>query len=344
MKHGVKYLWCAALLLGACNDDTTGPGELTEIDRVAYVVPGAAPMLFLQDSDGTDRTRIQFDGAEDRIPGNVSQAQLPVTDAQVKAIGAVKWSPDGAALAVVLTLAYDQSQIVVVDMTDGRARTASPNSQIILSDIAWSPDGKRIAYTMSTLPHATGIDVFVTDLERNTVRRITTGENLWVAGVELAWSADGRRLYWTRQSGEQDADGVFNAVTTVYGYDLDTGARTIPATGLVGSATGLALDAKWVLLVRNTAFEGGEFERELVRQPLPGGAASVLVPASGHVVFAELSPRQCSALVVLDVSESRQTPAFLYGTMPIRGGSVTPLLQQAGDPGSMDAFFSREDC
>ncbi|MGH7468418.1 MAG: hypothetical protein ACRENP_10585 [Longimicrobiales bacterium] len=48
---------------------------------------------------------------------------------------------------------------------------ASPNTQIILSDAEWSADGRQIAYAMSTLPHALGVELFVTDLQQNRIRR-----------------------------------------------------------------------------------------------------------------------------------------------------------------------------
>ena len=60
--------------------------------------------------------------------------------------GTLPWSPDGSSLAVYGSVG-DQSGVVVVPIT-GELRLISPGEVLgIPSDIDWSPDGNRLAYT-----------------------------------------------------------------------------------------------------------------------------------------------------------------------------------------------------
>jgi Tol biopolymer transport system component len=60
--------------------------------------------------------------------------------------GTLPWSPDGSSVAVYGSVG-DQSGVVVVPLT-GEPRLISPGEILgIPSDIVWSPDGNRLAYT-----------------------------------------------------------------------------------------------------------------------------------------------------------------------------------------------------
>ena len=53
--------------------------------------------------------------------------------------------------------------LVALSRTD--ARIVSVNSQYIVGDVDWSPDGTRLAYIMATLPSLRGLELFVSEGE-----------------------------------------------------------------------------------------------------------------------------------------------------------------------------------
>ena len=77
-------------------------------------------------------------------------------------------------------------------------RVASVNQQIILSGIDWSADQRYLAYAMSTLPGARGVEIFTTDLQQNTVRKLTTGSNFGGTGASLRLNPDASQVYFSR--------------------------------------------------------------------------------------------------------------------------------------------------
>jgi hypothetical protein len=273
-------LLSAALL--ACADEPSGPGGPGEPEalvptKVAAVEwEGPRPALYLQRADGTGRTRVHFAGAEDPFPGQ--SPYLPhLDDEHVIALGHVRWSPDGARLAVVVTLAHDQSEIVVIDSTGQGARVASPNMQVITTDVAWSADGTRLLYGMSTQPRAGAAEVFVTDLARNEVHQVTRGAQLgWSARLRFA-AGDGAVLL-SRVVAEGGAP-LFEQVSRVERIDFATGASGVVADRIAGEVQAVGGDADWALAIRRVAIgAGGAYEQRLVRVPLvPSDAERVLV-------------------------------------------------------------------
>ena len=130
-------LAASVLALGACTDRPAPASPETRAafgpqlkqDRVAYVqYEGRFPALYLANADGTGRTRVRFDYLVDRIEGNYPQRLLPVKDGTIVAMGPIKWSPDGSQLAVVLSVGFDQSQVVVMNSDGHFLRAASSRS------------------------------------------------------------------------------------------------------------------------------------------------------------------------------------------------------------------------
>ena len=91
------------------------------------------------------------------------------------------------------TVVRPDQAAIIVDADGSNARVASPNTQIILSEVEWSANGNQIAYAMATQPHALGVELFVTDLQQNQVRKITTGAGWTVFSAELRFNADASR-------------------------------------------------------------------------------------------------------------------------------------------------------
>ena len=279
----------AALLLTACGEDTvTAPattprgaavtGALKN-DRLATVEwEGRFPALYLSNADGSGRVRVRFENVHDKIEGNYPAEFLPVNDRTVIAIGRPKWSPDGQQLAVVVSVAFDQSQVIVMNADGRQLRTESPNSQIIMGDVDWSPDSRKLTYVMSTLPRALGVDLFVTDLVTEKVQRLTN-EGRFKAYDQARWDETGTGIWFTNWEGWSD-DG-WNRIARVYHASLDGRVEGAPEKA-IGDLQAISRDGRWAYSVRHA--RGGA--QEFVRLPLAKGDEQVL--AAGEFAYAQL--------------------------------------------------------
>ena len=300
-----------ALLLAACTDAPTAsdPAIRTSVtlaasrggDRLATIeFEGRSPALFIQDADGKNRFRVRFVGVHDRVAGNYPRRFLEVSDSTIRALGPAKWSPDGRQLAVIVTIGYDQSQVVVMNADGHNIRVASPNSQIILGDVDWSADSRWIAYSMSTLPNAQGVDLFVTELATSRVSRLTT-EGRTSVFDEYRFDERAGGLWMTQFEGWSE-DGM-HRVSRLYHVALD-GTKSGVDAKLVGDPQGISRDGRWALAMRQS--RDGDGVRELVRQPLGAGEETVLV--AGNLMYAELLEGDAEAVVVS--VDANWTPAF----------------------------------
>ena len=304
--------------LAACNDPIAPvPGAAArgaavvaarQGDRLATIEhEGFFPALYLQHADGSGRVRVRFGNVHDPIDGNYPLDLLPVDDAHILALGPAKWSPDGQQLAIVVTLGYDQSQVVVMNADGRNIRTASPNSQIVLGDIDWAPDSRSIAYAMSTLPHAGGVDLFVTDLRKDAVRRITTDGRLSVFD-EYRFDATGTGLWLTQYEGRTEDE--INRVSRVYHASLDGTLRGVPEK-IVGNAQGISRDGAWAIVLRHVRDD--DLAKELARVSLTGRGEELLL-ARGDLLYAELLEGDDAAVLV---GANRETGAQGFNVLGI---------------------------
>lgn len=336
-----------ACALAACGDTATAPagGEpqltMTAIamrqDRLATIEPaGRFPALWLQSADGTGRFRVHFDGVRDRIAGNYTPDELPVRDDQIWGLGPAKWSPDGQQLAVVVTLATDQSQVVVMDADGRNMRTASPNGQVIMGDVDWAPDGKAIAYTMGTNFFGTRPDLFVTDLRRDEVRRLTVGGRFAVWD-EYRFDPTGTRLFFTQFAGFTE-DGL-NRVSRVHSVDL-AGNVTETANTIVGDPQGLARDGSWALVVRRGAgADPNGWVKEFAKVPVAGGAGTVL--SQGVLLYAELLEGDREAVLVDVDGAEPWSGSRRYRLTGLAGAGAGGLLGVSPSASSMALLRAR---
>ena len=150
--------------------------------RIAYVaVDGAPPaqhyQLIVADADGEN-------------------AQVVLDSHQP--IMSPAWSADGQWLAYV-SFENRVASIVVQQLRTGERRQVSARAGVNGAP-TWSPDGHRLALTLS----GTGgnLDIYVLDLATQALTRITDDPAI---DTEPAWSADGSSLYFTsdRSGGPQ---------------------------------------------------------------------------------------------------------------------------------------------
>jgi TolB protein len=184
--------------------------------------------------DGSNRKRIYIGDVEETITpiiwGNVS-------DETIMNISSPRWSPDGTRIALVVDVAMDQSQLIVMDANGGNSKTASPDPQMV-SGPDWSPDGTKIVYTMSTSVFGTFMEVFVTDLETDTWQQITHLSTQVGNLLFPRWSDDGKKIFFANSAHPDSIGNIY-----VYSFESDT-VEIIGA--LQGIKSTLSRDGKWV--------------------------------------------------------------------------------------------------
>jgi TolB protein len=155
---------------------------------------------------GAFATRIAYVAVDGQPPAQ--HYQLIVADAdgensQVvldshQPIMSPSWSADGQWLAYV-SFENRASAIVVQQLRSGERRTVSARAGVNGAP-AWSPDGRRLALTLSG--SGGNLDIYVLDLATQALSRITDDPAI---DTEPAWSTDGLSLYFTsdRSGGPQ---------------------------------------------------------------------------------------------------------------------------------------------
>ena len=323
---------CLVAMLAACRSEATGPhpsntssGKVVLTTRV-----GSAPALFLQAADGGERRRVHLQDVRDDIPGNYPG--LEVTDAAAINLSAPRWSRQGDRFAVVATLAFDQSELVVFDRNGANGEVASPNTQIIAGVPDWSPDGHMIAYAMSTQPRFTGIDIFVTSLTSHTVRRLTTGSHF--GRSVLRWDALGRGVYFSRVTGETPGPG-FNDISEIVYVDATTLEQHVVRSGIIGEIQAISSTGSHVLVLRNRTLVGSSYERDLLRLALSSGAESVLLTRE-LLQYASYSPTEMQTFFVTNIAAS---PSAQYKYEYLDSSGARRTLSNIEQEANVDVFF-----
>ena len=318
-NRGWAALALAAVVVG-CESDSSGPENAQGV--VAQVeLNGARPELYIQDVTGTERTRVRFTGAADPIPGN-SPLVPAFTDENLLALGPLQYSPDGSRIAMVATLAHDQSEVIVANADGSSPRVASINYLYVITDIDWSADGNKLAYGMGTQGPSRGVEIFTTELSTIEVRKVTTGAGLGVYSAEIRFSNDGRQIRYGRAT-EEVISPINNRISELHTVDLSTLANTVTASGLLGDINGVARDGSWVLLLRNVSVNGdGSFVRTLVKRELPSGRETE-VGTRGRLQYAEVLPGDHEVLVVSELSSA--TNDYQYTIVDLSTGESRTL-------------------
>jgi Tol biopolymer transport system component len=115
------------------------------------------------------------------------------------------WSPDGHSIALALRVPHCsrpddacEQHIVAVDVRSARA-TVLTRGMAHDAQPAWSPDGRRIAFTSDR--GGGSVDVWLMNADGSHLRRLTTSQG---ADLGPVWSPDGRRIAFT-----SDRDGNY---------------------------------------------------------------------------------------------------------------------------------------
>jgi TolB protein len=142
--------------------------------RIAYVsvigtLPNRSFRLIVADADGEN-------------PHVVMQSSEPLMSPA--------WSPDGQSLAYV-SFEGRLPSVYVQFLKTGERKRVSAKAGVNQAP-AFSPDGKKLALTLSTRDG--NLDVYVLDLTSNSLTRITDDPGI---DTEPQWSRDGQSLYFT---------------------------------------------------------------------------------------------------------------------------------------------------
>ena len=147
---------------------------------------------------GAFNTKIAYIAALGHVPNKVYQLVVADADGQNphvvtesnEPLMSPAWSPDATQLAYV---SFEQrlSTIYVQDLKTGERRRVSAHAGVNQAP-AWSPNGKKLAMTLSTRDG--NLDVYVLDLNSQALTRITDDPGI---DTEPEWSKDGQSLYFT---------------------------------------------------------------------------------------------------------------------------------------------------
>lgn len=171
-----------------------GPRWSPDGKRIAYYTfspDGAGDNIYVVDREG---------GTPKKIAGGSQPA----------------WSPDGS--SVVYSKLESESrrgppQVCAVDLKSGEYRTLAKGQ---LMELAFSPDGKHVAYLGDS---GTGRwDVFVANADFSHPRRVTKSKE---TTTSPQWSSDGRELYFSRIDADAPPGG--DASVDVFALDLASG-------------------------------------------------------------------------------------------------------------------------
>jgi TolB protein len=142
--------------------------------RIAYIsvlghLPSKTYQLMIADADGEN-------------PRIVTESKEPLMSPT--------WSPDGASLAYV-SFEGRLPTVYVQQLKTGERKRVSARAGVNQAP-AFSPDGKRLALTLST--REGNLDVYILDLDTQLLTRVTDDPGI---DTEPQWSKDGQSLYFT---------------------------------------------------------------------------------------------------------------------------------------------------
>jgi dipeptidyl aminopeptidase/acylaminoacyl peptidase len=315
-----------SVVVGCSGDRVTGATGGTLATVALIELEGARPALYVQKSDGTARTRIHFTGAVDDVAGN-SPLVPRLTDANILALRSVKWSPDGTRLALVATVAADQSEVVVMDADGRNARIVSVNYAYVLGDVDWSPDGNRLTYIMATRPFLQGLEVFVSDVVGTPrVTQVTNGSGYRGLGGTIRFAAGGSAVWISQVTGEGGAP-LFEQVGAVRRVDLATGAISSVLENIAGEVQAVAHSGAYAIVLRRKALVNGVYDSRLVQVPLlsTGGGGERMLVDGGRLDYARLTSNDSRMLVLRDGAAFTAMAMAGGAEVSVRGSGAEPL-------------------
>jgi Tol biopolymer transport system component len=183
----------------------------------------------------------------------------------------------------VIAVAHDSGGIEVVSPAGRHVATLTSHAGWVDSDPAWSPDGRRLAFTR-TMDDYRSFHVYVMRADGSGVRRVTQGRYDW----RPAWSPNGRWILYQSTTGLRRVQPDGSGVRRIGAAGIDAAFPSWTASGRIAYArrgwvwTARADGSDRHRLVRGRDAHWSPDGKTIVFTPNNGGVARV--PASGGAV------------------------------------------------------------
>ncbi len=191
-------------------------------DRIVYMLGGELRVLEL--STGEDRA------LDLTIPDEAHEARPHHADVSGE-WDALSVGPQAKRVAVVA-----HGDLFTVPTEEGAARLVQGGSDGRIGEVAWSPDGKQLAYVSDVSGEQ---ELWLVDQSgAGEPRKLTSGNTTWFRS--LGWSADSKRLFYTDKR------------MRLWDVDAASGTKTLVDTGVAGeiSEASYSRDGSWMTYVR----------------------------------------------------------------------------------------------
>lgn len=246
LQFSLLALFLLPLLGLGCNSASEG--------KIAFVsnFESANIIVYVMDADGgnqiklaecgfpilqwsPDGKRIAFCGPENEIciadadGENLSKLRLPTTEEDViwGLIG-LSWSPDGAEIAVA-GWAFPQppgeppsADIYAINVESGEARKLTDSPDTSKYEVAWSPDGRQIAFVAINRDSPDYVHIYVIDTDGSNQRLlVSVPEANWLQ--KISWSPDGKKLMYVSKVVAGEMESYYGEI---YVVDVEDGTIT----------------------------------------------------------------------------------------------------------------------
>ncbi|HLI08470.1 MAG TPA: S9 family peptidase [Ktedonobacteraceae bacterium] len=297
--------------------------------------PGSDPRVF-PPADARHR-RLWTVRVDDDIPTAVTPDGITVWE--------YAWSPDSKQLALYYSTRPDDtgwyhSQIGLVDANGGAVHQLTHFAPVSMQarGLAWSPDGKQLAYLSGKWsdPGRGAGDIYLLSLENGAARNLTPG--IACSPAWCAWFSDGRRLLYAAVDGVSHQFGILDILDgaiTVLDRDFVTRwdqPRPSPTPDLrtfvtVHSTPQQPPDVySGQLIDENGSITSIEWRRLTRLNPIPEDTWAW--PVTQHIHYPAIDGHTIHALFTLPVNYTGDPPPPLF--VDVRGGPSAATVASWG--------------
>ncbi len=248
-RHGSMQLYLQPQSGGTATALTARPGD----NDNAVWSPDGTRVAFVSTRDGRPQVYVMnADGTQQRRVSGASELSLHPS-----------WAPDGRRLAFA-SFRDGRNGIYVAELVDGHEarETRLATLQADAAGLAWSPDGSRIAYVLSTGTRKANVLLLHVATGQTTALPLQDG----ASNTRAAWSPDGRRVAYVSSAGRQG--------TNVFVANADgSEARALTQSILESAAPVWSPDGRHIAYVSNV--DSGERGDVFVAEVATGAARNL---------------------------------------------------------------------